>query len=61
MSGVGLGEITESVQHKGVVSTGIIGFDLGENGGELIAGMDRLIENIGEGAPGFDGDEMYSS
>jgi hypothetical protein len=57
VGGVGLGEVALGVEHEGVIGSGGGRFHLGEDGGELIAAVDVLVEDVGEGAPGGRGVE----
>ena len=49
VSGVRFGKVAFGVEHEGVVGPGIGGLHLRKDGGELITGVNRLVEDVGEG------------
>lgn len=55
MSGIGFGKIAFGVEHERVVGSSCIRFKFGEDRSKLIAGVNVLIENVGEWAADFRG------
>lgn len=57
MSGIGFGEVVFGIEHQGIVGFCVVGFEFSQDGSELVARVNALVENICKGASLFDCDE----